>query len=105
MPRLTMTDEEVFARDGFRCVYCRWDGRSFDGWTFLVVDHFEPKSARTKADPDRPENLVTACVICNQMKAHFRFTSVEEARAKIGEWRSQMRMFWEQRVKPLIPAT
>lgn len=103
MPRLTLSDEEVFARNGFRCVYCGWEGRTFETWAFLVVDHFEPKSARSGAGPDRPENLVTACVICNQMKAHFRFATVEDARAKIGEWRAQMRTFWGQRVKPLLP--
>src|SRR5205823_4399297 len=56
MPR--PLDEEVFAKDGFRCVYCGFDGGSFDGWVFLAVDHFRPKS---RGGTDDIANLVTAC--------------------------------------------
>jgi len=47
---------------------------------------------------------VTACVICNQLKGAYVFDTIPEAEAKIREWRAQMRAFWEQRVKPLLPA-
>src|SRR5262249_51871911 len=40
-------------------------------------------------DPDAPENLVTACVICNQMMGAMRFATLAEARAEICKWRTQ----------------
>jgi hypothetical protein len=96
MPR----DEEVFQRDGFRCVYCDHDGRTFEGWAFLVVDHFKPKS---RGGDDDPENLKTACVICNHMKGAFEWPSLEETRSAIGNWRQQMHDYWERQVEPLLP--
>ena len=93
-------DEQVFAKDGFRCVYCGHDGRTFDGWVFLQVDHFKP---RALGGSDETENLVTACVICNHMKGGAPFKAREEAKASIGQWRNQMRRFWDERVRPLLP--
>ena len=56
-----MDRDEVFARDGFRCVYC---GR-VDPDVELSVDHVEP---RMRGGDNTPGNLVTACVECNRQK-------------------------------------
>ena len=93
-------DEQVFAKDDFRCIYCGYDGRTFNGWALLQVDHFKPKAL---GGSDEMENLVTACVICNHMKGCAPFGTHDEARAAIGMWRDQMRRFWEERVRPLLP--
>jgi 5-methylcytosine-specific restriction endonuclease McrA len=93
-------DHEVFKRDNFRCVYCGFDGGSFDTWTFLQVDHFVPRS---RGGPDSSENLKTSCIICNQMKGAKIWPSVEEAKAEIRQWREQMRAHWTEHVEPLIP--
>lgn len=51
----------IFARDGFTCRYC---GRQSDV-VALVVDHVIPVAQDGTNDP---ENLITACVDCNQGK-------------------------------------
>lgn len=52
----------VFSRDGFRCRYC---GRR-PPEVNLEIDHLKCKS---DGGSDSAENLVTACVECNQGKA------------------------------------
>lgn len=94
--------EQVFLRDEFRCVYCGFDGSGFDGWVFLSVDHFKPRHA---GGTDDMENLMTACVSCNQMKGGFYWPSLEEAKAAIEIWRTQMRTHWEKTIKPLVAPT
>lgn len=51
----------IFARDGYRCVYC---GRTFEPRA-LTVDHVEP---RVKQGDHSAGNLVTACTTCNIQK-------------------------------------
>jgi 5-methylcytosine-specific restriction endonuclease McrA len=91
--------EEIFRRDGFRCVYCGFDGSTFEGWAFLQVDHFKPRS---KGGTEESENLVTACIVCNQMKGAFEWPTIEEAKIEIQKWWRQMREYWERNVKPLV---
>lgn len=94
-------DEQVFRNDGFKCVYCDFDGSSFEAWVFLVVDHFKPRS---KGGSNQLENLKTACVSCNTMKGDYDWPSVEVARENLGRWRALMREFWEAKVRPLVPS-
>ncbi len=54
----------ILQRDGFKCIYCGRNPRE-DGCK-LEVDHMIPKS---KGGKDHPNNLVTACVDCNQGKS------------------------------------
>ncbi len=54
--------EGVFARDGFRCVYC---ARVFPAEQ-LTLDHVQP---RMRGGDNTPGNLVTACAACNTRKA------------------------------------
>ncbi|MCU0623684.1 MAG: HNH endonuclease [Gemmatimonadaceae bacterium] len=73
-----MTREELFARDGWRCVYC---GAVLPAEA-LSVDHVHP---RVKGGDHSPGNLVTACIACNSRKGGrslARFLADEpEARA------------------------
>jgi len=55
--------EEVFARDGYRCVYC---GTVFPAEQ-LSVDHLQ---ARVRGGDRSGGNLVTACEGCNVKKGH-----------------------------------
>jgi 5-methylcytosine-specific restriction endonuclease McrA len=93
-------DHEVFRRDSFQCVYCGFDGRSFDAWTFLQVDHFIPRSL---GGLDCLDNLKTACIICNQMKGAKTWASVEAAKSETATWRAQMRAHWQKHIEPVIP--
>ena len=55
------TRERVFARDGFRCVYCAGVSPSEQ----LSLDHVQP---RMRGGDNSPGNLVTACKACNTRK-------------------------------------
>lgn len=92
-------DEEVFERDGFKCVYCDFDGREFKNWAFLQVDHFVPRSL---GGSDEADNLVTSCIICNHMKGAKEWPTIEEARREIATWWTGMRGYWEANVKARI---
>jgi 5-methylcytosine-specific restriction endonuclease McrA len=60
-----MKREDVFARDGYRCVYC---GLVLDAAS-LTVDHVQP---RLHLGDQSGGNLVTACQACNTRKGHQR---------------------------------
>ncbi len=55
------TRDRVFARDGFRCVYC---GTVLPPEQ-LTLDHVQP---RMRGGDNTPGNLVTACGPCNTRK-------------------------------------
>jgi 5-methylcytosine-specific restriction endonuclease McrA len=94
-------DLEVFRRDGFKCVYCDFDARTFEHWAFLAVDHFVPRS---RGGTDDINNLVTACVLCNHMKGAALFSTLDDARKEIQSWWAGMRDFWEKKVEHLVPS-
>lgn len=52
----------ILVRDKFRCQYCGKKGTAFD----LTLDHIVPKS---KGGRTLAENLVAACMPCNNRKA------------------------------------
>ena len=60
-----MKRDEVFARDGYRCVYC---GEVFPAES-LSIDHVQP---RARGGDHSAGNLVTACEGCNVRKGHRR---------------------------------
>jgi 5-methylcytosine-specific restriction endonuclease McrA len=88
----TERSARIFARDGFHCVYCDYDGSAFERWRYLAVDHFIPKSAGGTEDD---QNLVTACSDCNCMKSDKKFATVEEARIQIAKWIAGERQIFE----------
>jgi len=53
---------ETYEKYHYTCVYCGFDGRTFDSWMQLSIDHIRPKSMGGKDDPS---NLVVACRACN----------------------------------------
>jgi 5-methylcytosine-specific restriction endonuclease McrA len=60
-----VTRTELFARDGFRCVYCAGIFEADD----LTIDHVQP---RVRGGDRSAGNLVTACTTCNTAKGHLR---------------------------------
>jgi hypothetical protein len=58
---------EIFERDGYRCVYC---GQLFPA-DELTVDHVQP---RVRGGDRSEGNLVTACKGCNTLKGHRRLS-------------------------------
>ena len=62
-----MKRAEVFARDGYRCVYCAGVFDAAD----LTVDHIQP---RARQGDRSGGNLVTACQSCNTRKGAHRLS-------------------------------
>lgn len=60
-----MTRDDIFTRDGYRCVYCGLVWATAD----LSVDHVQ---ARSRGGDRSGGNLVTACRSCNVRKARRR---------------------------------
>ena len=83
---------EAFERDGFRCVYCGYDGAtSFDAWLNLEVDHFLPAK---KGGSNENTNLRTACNLCNGIKGSKPFESLDDARKYVADRRKELRQYW-----------
>ena len=62
---VTLKREQLFERDGYRCVYC---GRVLPAEE-LTVDHVQ---SRVRGGDRSGGNLVTACRVCNTRKGHRR---------------------------------
>jgi hypothetical protein len=58
---------EIFERDGYRCVYC---GAQLPAEE-LTLDHVQP---RVRGGDRSEGNLVTACRACNTLKGHDRLS-------------------------------
>lgn len=52
----------IYARDGMCCVWC---GKGVEDGIILSLDHIIPQC---QDGPDTPDNLVTACRTCNQIR-------------------------------------
>ena len=85
----------IFARDGFRCIYCGLDGRDFLSWMQLSLDHIIPKNA---GGDNTQANLATCCRSCNSITSRMTFdpgTTREQAIAakKAAIQKSPQRLF------------
>lgn len=60
-----LTNQNLFSRDNFTCVYCNRHKRDLKRGEFLTKDHVFPKS---RGGLDDWFNLVTACSRCNNQK-------------------------------------
>ncbi len=60
---------EVFARDNYRCVYCRRD-LMVDFETFMIAqeDHLVPTS---KHGPHKTANIVISCANCHRLRGNY----------------------------------
>lgn len=59
----------IYDRDGFRCVYCCAKVRPGRGTKGVWAAHLDHVLASELGGSSRPDNLVTACRICNDAKA------------------------------------
>ena len=94
--------ERIFERDHFTCVYCGFDGRSFDNWMQLSWDHLVPQNA---GGEDSLENIVTACMYCNFLTSNMKFAPgdtleaiLQKKRAYIAERRRVFHARWLETV-------
>ena len=94
----------VFARDGFRCVYCGFDGNGFAQWRQLTLDYLRPKSA---GGTDNADNLVTACNFCAAATRKMKFAPalgraeiLTLKKERIRECLQPFHRFWKDQVAP-----
>jgi len=70
--RAGQQNARIFKRDGWKCVYCGYNGGGPDRYLFLELDHLDPN---TKTDDDYDEEhdceKVTACAYCNKLKSQY----------------------------------
>lgn len=83
-----LTRDQVFARDGYRCVYCGAEGTA----ETLSVDHVQP---RVRGGDHSAGNVVTACGACNARKAHRRHADfLADEPAAWREFRARATYVW-----------
>ncbi len=91
-------------RDGFRCVYCGWDGTDWPAWLFLSWDHLLPRGHQLR---DNSDYIVTACRFCNEACNRTRFDVLGEKpeeiiaikKKAIMRVRNEYEQFYRQEVK------
>ena len=96
---------KVFERDHFTCAYCGFDGRLFDNWMQLSVDHIRPQSSE---GDNSMENLITACRAGNSITSRMKFSPsaareqiLEDKRTRSGQRRKEFYGRWLKSVAPL----
>lgn len=90
-----MKRDDVFARDGHRCVYC---GQVFEAEA-LTVDHVQP---RVRGGDHSGGNLVTACQGCNAAKGHRRLAEfLADEPAARENFRRYARSVWPRLLREL----
>ncbi len=78
--------EDVFSRDGGRCVYCGVETRRLRKWVsrapdLATLDHVVPRSM---GGPLRADNLVLACQACNNARGVMDAEAFRALRARDG---------------------
>jgi 5-methylcytosine-specific restriction endonuclease McrA len=52
LPACRPTCGLTYARHHYTCVFCGFDGRGFDAWMQLTVDHLRPRNSGGSDEPD-----------------------------------------------------
>jgi len=94
----------TYERYNFTCVYCGFDGRSFDGWMQLSIDHVRPKSCGGTDDLD---NLVVACrarnSITSRVKCEDDDTREDIIKKKLDRVDERRKKFYKNWIKNVAP--
>lgn len=92
----------IYCRDRFTCQYC---GRDLladaDGLAQATLDHVHPTS---KGGQNTPDNLATACLSCNLLKADSPARSIAHARAIVQFQRTRLRETHDKYSSTLLAA-
>lgn len=94
---------ETYKRYHFTCVYCGFDGRPFDSWMQLSIDHIRPKNSKGDNSAD---NCVVACRACNSITSRMKFDNetreeiIEAKRKRVIERHKKYFSKWQELVPP-----
>ena|SRR5690606_34172513 len=98
------SDKDTYLRCQYTCVYCGFDGRSFDAWMQLTIDHVVPRHC---GGGDEPRNRVAACGACNSMTCRMTFSVddpidhvLEQKRQYVAKSRDGYHKYWLENVAP-----
>jgi len=96
----------IYEKYHFTCIYCGFDGRIFDSWMQLSIDHILP---RVNGGTNDPSNLVVACRACNSITSRMRFAAndtsesiINQKRQRVAERREIFYQDWMKTVAPLF---
>ena len=71
--RAGQQNARIFRRDGWKCVYCGYDGDGPEKFVFLELDHIDLQT-KTNDDYNEEHDLekATACRRCNGLMGSYR---------------------------------
>jgi 5-methylcytosine-specific restriction endonuclease McrA len=94
----------IYKKCHFSCVYCGFDGRPFDGWMQLSIDHVFPQH---QGGDNSAGNLVIACGSCNTLTNRMRFepstATIEIIRLKRERVLSRRKVFYDYWLTEVAP--
>lgn len=100
----TESDAVTYERYHYTCIYCDFDGRGFDGWMQLTIEHVRPRSC---GGSDEPDNRAAACGACNNMTSKMSFSAkqtteeiFQEKLKQIVKSRNGYYSYWTTHVAP-----
>jgi 5-methylcytosine-specific restriction endonuclease McrA len=106
IPGTSLTDYgvEIYEKYHYTCVYCGFDGRPFDAWMQLSIDHIRPKNS---GGTDESVNLIVSCRSCNSITSKMKFERSQTKaeilrmkREKVSERRKRFYNNWLEAVAP-----
>ena len=94
----------IFKRDGYRCVFCGFDGNGFNQWRQLTIHRIRSKKEGGQRYAD---NLVTACHFCISVTSRMEFSTdlsrdevLRLKKEQVKERLKDFRCFWADKVAP-----
>ena len=87
---------DIYRRDKYQCQYCELDGKTFENWLNLTIDHVIPKA---QGGSENASNKVTACRACNTFENRAHIDNFEQKKKLILAKREENRQWWESNVK------
>ena len=103
---LTDYGAAIYKKCHYTCVYCGFDGRSFEKWRQLTIDHIRPVQ---QDGQNTEENKIVACQSCNSITSRMTFlpddsveTILEKKRTRVEAILKKDFEFWKIEVAPSL---
>jgi len=103
---LTDYGAAIYKKCQYTCAYCGFDGRSFENWRQLTIDHIRPTMQHGQ---NTEENKIVACHSCNSITSRMTFlpddsinTILEKKRARVRETLKRDFEYWRTEVAPSL---